>query len=172
MSTASLCYSWPLGLSNATAAIIGNQLGAGEARLAAVTAALALALCSVWGLAIGALFLFVLRPWWGSVFTDDQAVREAVQATLWVMFFYFSFDSAKCALMAVLRGCGRPMITVYGNVLSCWCVQVSRSAHSRCSIRIAAAAADAPLCWFLCSIPSPSLCSLALSSASCRCGAA
>jgi hypothetical protein len=122
MSTAALCYSWPLGLSNATAAIIGNQLGAGEARLAAVTASLALALCTAWGLSIGALFMFVLRPWWATMFTDDAEVRDAVQATVWVLWFYFTFDSTKCALMAVLRGCGRPMITVWGNVLSCWVV--------------------------------------------------
>jgi Na+-driven multidrug efflux pump len=35
------------------------------------------------------------------------------------MYFYGVFDACKCVCMGILRGAGRPGITVWGNALSC-----------------------------------------------------
>ena len=119
MSTVSLWYTIPLGFSNATAAIIGNQLGAGEARLASTTARVAMVLCLMWGVCIGAVFFLGLRSVWGQLFIEDALVRRAVEDGFIVLWLYAIYDSAKCCLMAVLRGCGRPLVTVHGNIVSC-----------------------------------------------------
>ena len=110
----------PLGFSNATAAIIGNQLGAGEAKLASTTARIATLLCLLWGISIGGIFTFALRSVWGELFIEDPQVRGVVERGFAILWVYAVFDSVKCCLMAVLRGCGRPGVTVWGNILSCW----------------------------------------------------
>ena len=122
MSTVGLWYMVPLGGSNAAAAIIGNHLGAGEPRTAATTARVAMLMCTLWGLGNGALFVFGLRHVWGLLFIEDPAVRAVVESYMWILFFYGLCDSTKCCGMAILRGCGRPVITVWGNILSCWLV--------------------------------------------------
>ena len=123
MSSVGLWYVVPLGVSNATAAMIGNQLGGGEAKNAALTAKIAMLCCLLWGLGNGILFTSFLRPYWISLFSDDPDVRQIAMSSMGVLFFYGLCDSSKCVLMSILRGCGRPLITVYGNVLSCWLVQ-------------------------------------------------
>ena len=123
MSSVSLWYTVPLGLSTATAAMIGNQLGGGEAKNAALTAQISMLCCLLWGLLNGILFTSFLRPHWISLFSDDLAVQQLATSSMAVLLFYGLFDSSKCVLMSILRGCGRPVVTVYGNVLSCWFVQ-------------------------------------------------
>jgi hypothetical protein len=66
--------------------------------------------------------ILLLRGVWGSMFTDDAPVLAAVHSYLPVMLVYLFVDHLKCACMAVLRGCGRAPITVWGNILSCWIV--------------------------------------------------
>ena len=123
MSSVGLWYTVPLGISNATAIMIGNQLGGGEARNAALTAKIAMMCCLVWGIGNGILFTSFLRPYWISLFSDDPEVQRIAVSSFAILVFYGLFDSSKCVLMSILRGCGRPLITVYGNVLSCWLVQ-------------------------------------------------
>ena len=123
MSSVGLWYTVPLGISNATAIMIGNQLGGGEAKNAALTARIAMMCCLVWGLGNGVLFTSFLRPHWIALFSDDPEVQRIATSSMAILLFYGLFDSSKCVLMSILRGCGRPLITVYGNVLSCWLVQ-------------------------------------------------
>ena len=123
MSSVGLWYTVPLGISSATAAMIGNQLGGGEARNAALTARIAMMCCLVWGLGNGFVFTTFLRPHWIALFSNDPDVQHIAISSMDVLLFYGLFDSSKCVLMSILRGCGRPLITVYGNVLSCWLVQ-------------------------------------------------
>ncbi len=73
----------------------------------------------VWGVAVGALLVTVLRPVWGSVFSRDRAVQQLVFSALPIMFFYLSVDSTKCIALNVLRSCGRPQVTVVGNSFVC-----------------------------------------------------
>lgn len=38
---------------------------------------------------------------------------------MFVMWYYVIVDAMKAVGMAILRGSGRPKLTVYGNILSC-----------------------------------------------------
>lgn len=73
----------------------------------------------LYGLLAGAVLLFVLRPYWGAMFTIDPAVKDMVFASMPIMFLYLFVDATKCVTLTILRSTGRPTITVYGNAFAC-----------------------------------------------------
>ncbi len=122
MQTASLFYTTPLGVATGCSITVGQFLGAGRGSRAKQFAHMGLVLNLVLSLSISSLLVFVFRPFWGHMFTEDTEVRERVEHHLPILFLYCIFDHLKCVCMAVLRGCGRAPITVTGNTLSCWLV--------------------------------------------------
>jgi hypothetical protein len=54
------------------------------------------------------------RPYWGSMFTLDERVRDMVYDAMPIMFFYLVVDAAKCVTLNILRSTGRPLITGQG----------------------------------------------------------
>ncbi len=123
MTTVQLWYSVPLGLSQSVAALIGNFLGAQNPAAAARTAKIGVFICSIYGCVNSFLFTVILRYHWGSLFTSDSRVLSIVESTIPILLLYGFADSVKCSLMAILRGCGRPILTVWGNFFSCLLVQ-------------------------------------------------
>jgi hypothetical protein len=67
----------------------------------------------------GALFTLGLRTTWPRVFSSDASVLDLASATLPILYLYSFWDATKCCAMGILRGAGRPGITVYGNTLAC-----------------------------------------------------
>lgn len=120
MATATLLYGGCLGVSNSTAAIIGNYLGGNQSMLAKRTAKIGIQLGLAWGVGIYALLVFILRPYWGTIFTNVVEVQEKVADWMWPLLLYGIFDSIKSVCMACLRGSGRPTVTVVGNIVSCY----------------------------------------------------
>ena len=51
-------------------------------------------------------------------FTNDKPVVELISSMMYVMWLYGLMDSIKAVGMAILRGSGRPTLTVYPNLLS------------------------------------------------------
>lgn len=56
---------------------------------------------------------------WGRIFSEDEGVISLVATLFFVMVLYTTADSIKCVGMGIMRGCGRPVPTVWGNFLSC-----------------------------------------------------
>eukprot|EP01113_Clastostelium_recurvatum_P035522 TRINITY_DN4965_c0_g1_i5.p1 TRINITY_DN4965_c0_g1~~TRINITY_DN4965_c0_g1_i5.p1 ORF type:complete len:609 (+),score=100.02 TRINITY_DN4965_c0_g1_i5:80-1906(+) len=117
-NVASLWYSAPAGMASATTALVGNSLGAGEPERAALYARIGYGLQLVFSIVNGGLGM-AYRNVLGKMYTDDEELIAMVAGMVWVMWIYGIVDSLKCVGMAVLRGAGRPTLTVYGNVISC-----------------------------------------------------
>jgi hypothetical protein len=124
MSTCALLYMIPQSLAGATATLTGNHLGDNKAPEAKFVVWLGIAITCTWGLISGVILFFILRPFWGSIFTTDRDVREAVYGFMPVMFIYTIVDATKCISLNILRSTGRPGITAVGNIISCVCVML------------------------------------------------
>lgn len=71
------------------------------------------------GLFGASMLLFVLRPYWGAIFSSDPDVQDEVYAKMPIMFVYITVDSMKCSALNILRSTGRPQITMVGNIFCC-----------------------------------------------------
>ena len=88
-----LCFMVTLGFMGATAARVGNNLGAGRVQAAQEVSKLAL----LFVVCIAVLMAVILRVFTQQIsgaFTDDEAVRGEVQATMPVIAVYIVFDAA------------------------------------------------------------------------------
>ena len=103
----------------ATATLTGNALGALQPREAAQIVNVGIVLDFLYGALAGALLLFVLRPFWGSIFTVNAEVMAMTFSCMPIMFIYLFVDSTKCVTLTILRSTGRPTITVVGNTFAC-----------------------------------------------------
>ncbi len=70
----SLSYMPGYGFAAAASTLVGQSLGAGDSRMARSRGGLSIRLCIITMSAIG-LVLFLLAPWWLSLFTPDPQVR-------------------------------------------------------------------------------------------------
>ena len=59
----------------ATATVTGNALGAQLPQEAAEAVRVGICLDFIYGVLAGSLLLFVLRPYWGKMYTDDVSVQ-------------------------------------------------------------------------------------------------
>lgn len=117
-NSVSIWYSFPLGVATASTALVGNMLGAGEPKRAQIIARLGFGIAFVYGIVNGAMGL-LYRDFLGKAFTEDQEVVKLISSVMYVMWLYGIVDAMKAVGMAVLRGSGRPKVTVYGNILAC-----------------------------------------------------
>eukprot|EP00455_Lapot_gusevi_P008615 TRINITY_DN13775_c0_g1_i5.p1 TRINITY_DN13775_c0_g1~~TRINITY_DN13775_c0_g1_i5.p1 ORF type:complete len:608 (+),score=67.66 TRINITY_DN13775_c0_g1_i5:112-1935(+) len=119
MQSCNLWYTGALGIGIATSTLVGNALGAGNTRRARRVAWLGCGVAAIYGFSIGLVFTSLLRTLWGHIFTSDPKVLELLESTFPIMWLYAFWDATKCVSMGVLRGCGRPGLTVWGNTLAC-----------------------------------------------------
>jgi MATE family multidrug resistance protein len=123
-STASMFYLIPQAVALATATLVGNALGASNPEAAACVVRDGIFVDFLYGLISGLILFTLLRPFWGSIFTDDNDVKLLVYRTMPMMALYAVVDSTKCVTLNVLRSTGRPQITVWGNSVSCVCIML------------------------------------------------
>eukprot|EP01035_Chromulina_nebulosa_P023397 gene23397-30322_t len=119
MSTAGLFYLTANAIALATSTIAGNHLGDGNPVEAAAAVQTGIFIDFLYGIIGGSLLLGLLRPYWGSLYTNDHDIDALVYRTLPIMFLYLVVDSSKCITLNVLRSTGRPFITVLGNIVAC-----------------------------------------------------
>jgi Na+-driven multidrug efflux pump len=119
MQTTAFWYAMPLGMASAIAVLIGHALGSGKADEARHLARTGGFLHLAYGVVNGGIFVWTLRDYWPHVFSSNPNVISLTAAAFPILWLYGTFDSTKAVGMAILRGCGRPTITVAGNFLSC-----------------------------------------------------
>lgn len=123
-STSSMFYLIPQATALATATLVGNALGESNPEAAASVVRDGIFVDFFYGIISGLILFTLLRPFWGSVFTDDNDVKLLVYGTMPMMALYAIVDSTKCVTLTVLRSTGRPQITVWGNSISCVCIML------------------------------------------------
>ncbi|KAJ1926293.1 ethionine resistance protein [Tieghemiomyces parasiticus] len=105
-TTVAFAFQIPEGIAVSCTNRIGNLLGAGKPRAAAIASRVGLAFAAVLGLLVATTFMVAGR-WWGYLFTD---VPEVVQLVANLMSFAGAFqvlDGTSAVLAGILRGQGR-----------------------------------------------------------------
>ncbi|TPX55066.1 hypothetical protein PhCBS80983_g05634 [Powellomyces hirtus] len=115
LTTCSLAYVIPLGLSIAASTRIGNALGA-YATQTARAAALASVLVAACLAVVNCSLLLIVRNRWGWLWTADPAVVKLVAAILPFAALFQLSDAVGAAAAGILRGCGRPDLGAYINL--------------------------------------------------------
>jgi Na+-driven multidrug efflux pump len=124
MTTCGIIYLVPQAIADATAVIAGNFLGLGDPGEAKSVIALGIAYDMTIGLCGASVLLFVLRPYWGAIFSSDPSVQAEVYDKMPIMFVYITVDSMKCITLNILRSTGRPQVTMVGNIFCCACIML------------------------------------------------
>ncbi len=165
MSATSFCYMFPLGLSFALTARVGQIYGRGPGQRSGASLQLRVQ-SGIWltllFAIITSLALVIFRHPVAALYTDDQSVQE-LAATLLLLAAIFQFsDGAQATLLGMLRGLQDVRVPVLINAFSYWAVafgvgawlahKTSLGAHGLwigliCGLTISAAALGLRLWW-------------------------
>ena len=112
-------YCLPTGFAQAAATLASNALGAGRPHVARRLAPLSYGCTLACGLLQGGVALFLRRSM-GALFSSDSAVIALVDYYAPILCIVYEMsDVWKCAGMILLRGTGRPNITLWTVAVSC-----------------------------------------------------
>ena len=125
--TITLCYSLPLGVANAVATRVGQELGANRPSAAARAATVATVVTAVASLLLAAA-LAAARTAWPRVFTSDPAVVAATAHVMPLIAATVVSDGTNGALAGVVRGAGRQGAAALLNLVCYWCIGVTATA--------------------------------------------
>ena len=120
-----LAFTWipGLGLSVAAAPLVGQALGAGDARLARRSGWLATRIGFIVSLALATLFI-VFRIPLAKLFTDDAGVIEALDPFILLLGIGLPFLVVHFTLAGALRGAGDTLTPLKAAVLGNWIFRV------------------------------------------------
>jgi MATE family multidrug resistance protein len=116
LNLSALSFMVPLGFSIGTSARVGQLIGAGESERAQRAAQTALKLIACYSLAAGALFVLG-RRWLPALYAKDVAIITAAAAVMPITGAFQVVDGLQAAASGVLRGMGRPRVTLVYNLL-------------------------------------------------------
>jgi MATE family multidrug resistance protein len=115
MSTYSLTYMIPLGISVACTSVVGNALGAGDQRMAQLASRASLALGLSIGFFIGVV-LFLVRHQWSYLWNDDQEVAQLVATIIPFLSFFQLSDAISAICNSVFLGTGKQKLGAVMNI--------------------------------------------------------
>lgn len=116
LNTCSLTYVIPLGISIGASTRIGNALGAFCIRTAKAAAAACIILASILAV-VNCSALVAVRHSWGWLWSDDAEVVQMVASVLPLAAIFQVSDALGAASNGILRGCGRPDLGAYINLI-------------------------------------------------------
>jgi len=119
LNSISLMFMYSLGISISASIRVGNFLGAGKPRHAALCSRVSLASCMV-GMSFQAIAFLAARSYWGYIFTNDEEVVSLVARTIPILASFMVFDGLQGVASGVLRGCGRQKLGAYTNIIGYW----------------------------------------------------
>jgi putative MATE family efflux protein len=112
-----------LGLSIATAALVGQNLGAGRPDRAEQVGSLAGRIAFFFLISVGAVFFIFARPLVTFFIPDDPSVIAEGSYFLRVVAFSFGFMGWQQVLLGVFRGAGSTVVTMFQAIISLWLIQ-------------------------------------------------
>ncbi|ORX81186.1 MATE efflux family protein [Basidiobolus meristosporus CBS 931.73] len=115
LTSSSLCFTIPMGISIASSNRVGNLLGSGRPNHAKLAAYCSLILAFLFG-SLNSTVLFSLRNVWGYLFNDDEKVVSLVAQVLPISAMFQIFDGLGGVTGGVLRGQGKQEIGAYVNI--------------------------------------------------------
>ncbi|KAK9764388.1 ethionine resistance protein [Basidiobolus ranarum] len=115
LTTCSLFYTLPMGISIASSNRVGNLLGASRPNHARVASYCSLILAVMFGM-FNSTLLFSLRNVWGYLFNNDESVIKLVAAVLPIGALFQVFDGLGGVTGGVLRGQGKQEVGAYVNI--------------------------------------------------------
>jgi putative MATE family efflux protein len=120
-----LAFTWipGLGLSVAAATLVGNALGAGDARSARRSGGVAARIGAMIALGLGSLFIAARVPL-AHVFTDDAAVVNALDPFILVLGAALPFLVTNFTLGGALRGAGDTLTPLWAAAIGNWVFRV------------------------------------------------
>jgi MATE family multidrug resistance protein len=127
MNLASLTFMVPLGISQATAVLVGQGVGRGEPHSSRRAAGAGLALGIGFMTLTAALFL-MLPHLFARIYTDELPVAALATLLLPLAGIFQIFDGIQVVASGVLRGIGDTRSPMLVNLLGFWCVGMPVSA--------------------------------------------
>eukprot|EP00984_Skeletonema_dohrnii_P004970 scaffold1761_cov78-Skeletonema_dohrnii-CCMP3373.AAC.3 len=118
----SSCFMFPIGVSIGGSARIGNQLGSGNSAGTRFSARICVALAAVLSSIMGSILYFTPHSYFPSFFTSDAALIEMTSRTIPLLSIYVVGDGMQVALNAIVKGCGRQIVTVPIVICAYWVV--------------------------------------------------
>jgi multidrug resistance protein, MATE family len=106
MTTVSMMFMIPLGLSVSIGTLVGNRLGANRPQQASFSSKVSMSFTITTQLVLS-LTIFLLRNVWGKIFNDEAEVIEGVAAYLPVTCIFIISDGLQGGMTGILRGSGR-----------------------------------------------------------------
>lgn len=117
LQTCALLYMIPLGLSVATASLVGNALGAGKKKLAVQYGHIAINVIICIAMAAG-IFIYFGSEYMFMLFTSDESILSVIDPVVPVIPLFFLFDCVQGVSAGVLRGAGQQYIGAVTNLIS------------------------------------------------------
>lgn len=111
-----LCYQIPMGMGIAASTRVGNLVGAGLGRSAAIASKASIHVAVIFG-SLNALILFALRDKVGALFSNDKDVIRMTAEILPYGAMYQINDALSAVTGGLLRGQGRQKISGYVNLI-------------------------------------------------------
>jgi len=112
-----------MGLGQATATMVGQNLGAEQPKRAKQSAWAGMAISSVI-LSVAAVFVLVFRTTFLGVFTSDPAVIAAGRDMMLLVAFAFPFMGIIQVVMGVYQGSGHTFYSMFFGLFRLWAVRV------------------------------------------------
>lgn len=123
LSTITLNYMIPFGLSAAASTCVSNELGAGNA-LAAKYAVYVVMSMSAFQATIVGILLVALRFHWGWLYNNEAEVVHYVGTIMPFIACIALFDGIQGVLSGVARGCGRQELGAWVNLCTLYIIGV------------------------------------------------
>ncbi|KAG8091494.1 hypothetical protein GUJ93_ZPchr0012g21508 [Zizania palustris] len=115
LNTGALLYMVPLGLCSSISTRVSNEIGAGQPRAAKQAFRVVMYMAFSEGLVIS-LTMFMLRNFWGYMYSNEQEVVTYIARMLPVLAISFFIDGLHSSLSGVLTGCGKQKIGAAVNL--------------------------------------------------------
>jgi MATE family multidrug resistance protein len=123
INLASLTFMVPMGISAATAVLVGQAIGGGD-EAGARRAALAGMLCGVAFMCATAVVFLAAPTFFARIYTEDPAVLALAGALIPIAGVFQVFDGTQVVAGGVLRGVGDTKAPMVINVLGFWLVGI------------------------------------------------
>uniref|UniRef100_A0A7S2ZMX7 MATE efflux family protein n=1 Tax=Rhodosorus marinus TaxID=101924 RepID=A0A7S2ZMX7_9RHOD len=123
MNAAYLLFTIPAGVSTAAVTRVGNHLGAGDGKAAAIASTVCGVLAGLSGIVAAAL-LTLTRNYWPYIYTNDESLLAAViEVSPWLAIFELT-DNIQTTLGAAVKGTGRPHLGAILTAIGFWVISV------------------------------------------------